>query len=873
MSVLLALSILSGIYAPLELTTFAAETEQLDAVGADEEEAATGSQIYAFLNYIDMTKPNDGNKQNYNLELVFKNENVRDDNYYKGPYTDFADIEYVTTAYTFDSTGRPAKTWNYNQWTPTNTSEQYRLQWRKDSNNGDYIRKVTFKNKIAPKSIAGWFSGLRYLVKFENFENLDVSQCENMAFAFWGMNTGYRGDNITDGTENLSNKYLKSLDLSGGDTAKCRNFDCFINSSYLETLDLSNLSFAGLNDNIVDVGGYGTVAYDTNGKRTSGYPAATCTMRTVSCLVYNCTGLQTIKLDNFDFADIEFLSSFIVNTGVSKIDLSKIKNDPIHVTSAESMFSSNRKLTEIVFGTEENKFEIGTEPMYLGYPRNGNIDPFRPNDKNSSGNYIENGYKADSLWLGSFFANCSSLETVDLEYLFINGFGKKADGSSYPANSNDRENANLGNGFRPQLNNFFSDCTSLERIDNLPKLGFKPNYSGAWPTRMMFQNCQSLTEIDLSTYYANLGGPYQFQNCRSLKKLDLSNMGRALIEANSWYTTTYDVMSKGFQSYYDSNKTKPNVFEGCTELSEVTLSPYYYGAVPHANSSTATSRNEVEAEKVLTYTPNNTYTSVEKDIPPVDPDALWVKIKDPDEEDFSLDMLDGYYYKPGRTDRDRNTALESSTLYPVNGEPLQTTELFGNYKPHYAGTWVRASKIALMSKGAAPARQTIDGAVGLKVNYDPDEIRDPIRPGYEFLGWYATDENGVEKNLAEQLAANQDEDPDNDEVIAAWAYYAKWKEHKYNLVLNGNLGTTTIHNEETGEDETADSFTAKTDLPYSEYFELNNTMFTRSGYVLSGWNTRPNGSGDEYAANESVEGSPPLTALRSHSMPSGTNPT
>lgn len=726
------------------------------------------------------------------------------------------------------------------------------------SHQGDDIRKVTFKNKIAPKSIAGWFYCLRYLCKIENFENLDVSQCENMAFAFWQMNTGAPGYNIMDGTENLSNKYLKSLDLSGWDTTKCRNFDCFLYSGKLESLDLSNFSFAGLNDNIVDVGGNGTVAYDANGKRTSGYPPYTGAMRTVTCFVYNSYDLQTVKLDNFDFADVEFINSFLVNTSVTKLDLSKIKNDPIHVTSAESMFSTNSKLTEVIFGEEGNPFEIGTEPRYLGYPRNGGIDPFRPNDKNSygkySGQYCDNGFnKSTGIWLGSFFYKCSSLETVDLKYLHINGFGKKADGTSYPANSPDygqegfdRENPNLGNGVRPQLNSFFADCTSLERIENLDNLGFKTATNGNWSTRMMFQNCKSLTEIDFSDYWANLGGPLQFQNCISLKKLNLANMGRSIITDNYWYTTTYDAMSRGFQSYYDSNKTKPNVFEGCTELSEVTLSPYYYGAVPHANSTDAdTARPAVSADKVLTYAPSG-YTSIEKDIPPVDPDALWIKIKNPKEDAFQLDELSGNYYKSGRTTNGRNTALESSELYPVNGTPLTTLELFGDYKPHYAGTWVRTSKIALNAKGATPARQTFDGAVGRPVSYDPDAIQTPVRPGYVFLGWYATDENGDEKKLDVQLAANKDSDPDNNEVFSAWAYYAKWKENKYNLILNGNSGATVI------DGESVSSYTARENLPYSEYFELNNSMFTRDGYVLSGWNTRPNGSGDEYAANESV---------------------
>ena len=113
-------------------------------------------------------------------------------------------------------------------------------------------------------------------------------------------------------------------------------------------------------------------------------------------------------------------------------------------------------------------------------------------------------------------------------------------------------------------------------------------------------------------------------------------MGRSMVASNYWYTSAYDdYMSKGFQSYYDSNKTKPNVFEGCTELSEVSLSPYYYGAVPAAIRNSDGSRKGLTADQVLTYAPSG-YSSIEKDIPPVDPDALWVKIKNPEDGAFNL---------------------------------------------------------------------------------------------------------------------------------------------------------------------------------------------------------------------------------------------
>ncbi|MBQ3330729.1 MAG: hypothetical protein IJG87_06075 [Ruminococcus sp.] len=184
-SLLLVLAVMVSLV-PFNLTVSAEESE----------EAAEGSQIYAFLNYIDMSRPADSSdgiakKADYNLELVFKNENVKDSNYFAGPYTDFADTEFVTTTYKFDTSGRPNPSWNYDQWNPNSkTSKDVLAPWIKDAsrkykdkdgkiqtNVGDNIRSVNFKNKIAPKSIAGWFYYCRYLAKFKNFENLDTSKC------------------------------------------------------------------------------------------------------------------------------------------------------------------------------------------------------------------------------------------------------------------------------------------------------------------------------------------------------------------------------------------------------------------------------------------------------------------------------------------------------------------------------------------------------------------------------------------------------------------------------------------------------------------------------------------------------------------------
>ena len=169
---------------------------------------------------------------------------------------------------------------------------------------------------------------------------------------------------------------------------------------------------------------------------------------------------------------------------------------------------------------------------------------------------------------------------------------------------------------------------------------------------------------------------------------------------------------------------------------------------------------------------------------------------------------------------------------------------------------MRTSKITLDANGGNTSRQSISGSVGLPVEYDPAEIEQPERVGYDFIGWFAEDEEGNEYNLAEQLAANKDGNPENDQVFTAWTYYAKWKEHHYTLKLNGNGGTTEIGDKNVTEynnDNTrAVEYIAKTELGYDDFYELSNKLFEREGYVLSSWNTRSNGEGEKFTGNDSV---------------------
>ena len=106
-----------------------------------------------------------------------------------------------------------------------------------------------------------------------------------------------------------------------------------------------------------------------------------------------------------------------------------------------------------------------------------------------------------------------------------------------------------------------------------------------------------------------------------------------------------------------------------------------------------------------------------------------------------------------------------------------------------------------------------------------------IREIRESLGYPLDQISGfTEKQGGTQLLVNQ--------PITQSTYYAQYTEHNYNLVLKAN-----------GPKDTADI--TKT-LKYSEIYHLSEDAFTYEGHVLTGWNTRKDGSGESYDANDDI---------------------
>ena len=360
------------------------------------------------------------------------------------------------------------------------------------------------------------------------------------------------------------------------------------------------------------------------------------------------------------------------------------------------------------------------------------------------------------------------------------------------------------------IGSMFNNCPELKSV-NLGNL----KSSGETQLCFMFKGCKSLEEVDLSGWKVSSPGTMMemFNGCTSLKRVDFGsaeNWGKTTRNwtYNGYYERAYEYMFQDCVSLESLDLTCVkgalicgSMFKGCTGLKEVDLS---YAGVGRDGSTTA-SPDLTDKANIFEDCGELSWIKLSADGWPaagkagtsMPPKTTWKKIDDPGKD----------------------------TKLPAD-------ELFLNFKSDYAGTWIADSNINFKGNGGSPKFQLVPGNKGFQLDFDEDEVV-ASRNGYDFKGWYTDEEGGTQIHSGD--------------IPDQWSYYAHWDEHHYTLKLNGNGGTTEKNN------ETVTEFTAADNLGYDDFYELSNTLFKKEGSVLSSWNTRPNGTGTQYAANDSVD--------------------
>lgn len=594
-------------------------------------------------------------------------------------------------------------------------------------------------------------------------------------------------------------RILEFRNLENLDTSNCKDmsyaFYCSTSESWaydvpeVYTLDFSHFDTSNVEeiDNFIRINSLKTLNLsDFNLNK----------VKWMQSFVTYCGWLTDIDLTGFDLSEVNLINSFITNCkALESLDLDSV--NPTSAHDAMNFFVNDSALKSI-------KFPEGFSP--------GRDFPTTPTEApagydgltyTSSGKTYIAGSGLSRVRLNSMFSGCSSLEEIDF-----------ADWDTFYTTS---DNAMSARNY--EMASLFKGCKSLARIKNIDHLIINENNASGWTHRYMFEGCESLESIDLSNSKSFIGGPGIFKGCTNLRKLDLSGLG-----INWWKNTWYYTNSMKFNELDGANGV--NIYDGCEELSEISFSQYY----PPKNQI-------LSGSNTIGYGVNK---PIERE---------WIKIAQPE------DIENTYYYYTksdgSKGEKQRYPVSNGSggytwkyivddyhDLVPVN-TTKSTYELFCDFQPEYAGTWVAVSKITFNAKGGKPSQQSVEGARGMNLNIPEGTLTEPTRNGYTFKGWFYEDENGVEHEFV------------NNTIAKSWSYYAKWEPIKYNIVLHSN--------------ETPDVTKTISNVKYDDFVPLSSSEFTSSdsSKILAGWNTSAAGNGEDFAANESVD---KLTTIDGHTV-------
>ena len=412
-----------------------------------------------------------------------------------------------------------------------------------DGDNTNIIKKVVFDASFAnvrPTSCCEWFNGCTDLTTIEGIGYLNTENVTDMSGMFWGCTA------------------LTTLDVSKFDTKNVTNMSdmfhwCFV----LTTLDVSN--------------------FDTQN------------VTNMSSMFYGCHALTTLDVSNFDTQNVTNMSNMFSGCkALTTLDVSNF--DTKNVTDMSWMFSFNSALTTIYasdkFVTTACKLDGS---MFAGCT---NLVGAVPYDKNKKGKEMANyttgyfTYKAPTETYAVFDEATNTLTFKRDNNKPAGAFALNEDYNApgwYKPND-DVSNANIikkvvfdasfANARPTSCYKWFCGCQDLTNIEGIEYLNTEnvTNMDG------MFQNCKSLTTLDLSRFdtknVTNISG--MFYACHALTTLDVSNfdtknvtdMSHMFFECSA--LTTLDI-----SNFNTENVTNMSgMFWGCAALTTLDLSHF-----------------------------------------------------------------------------------------------------------------------------------------------------------------------------------------------------------------------------------------------------------------------------------------------------------
>ena len=652
-------------------------------------------------------------------------------------------------------------------------------------------------------------------------------------FAYSGIEQIELGKLNFSNARNVDNMFyscshLERVDLTGIDTSHIVSmYYMFSNCSSLTDIDFSAFSFEKTTDISSMFANTAIKAADITSWNTE-------SIKSADSLFYNCRSLKTANLEGLDFSSTKRLSSMF--RGCSELETVNLNNVLLGSNvSLSGMFSSCSKITSIDFGSIglNGVSTGGYFEMFYGCSSLEYLDLSSIDMRNQSGvtTYLD-------LFGGTYYPHLDTIiigenywiDGIDYSYISFPGdrWVNTDTGDTYLTKD---MKTTVVSGFDPGTYTRADVCFLLyDSGDAVLQSGQDPD-----PERGNIVAILTNTGIEskpASTYTYGISAPwnnYATDITRFIIKDPVS-----VLTLESWFSGMTNLESiEGLEKIDTSKAGSLNgMFRNTTSLKEVDLSTFDTGNVKNITDMFSNSGvHKITGFETLNFNALKTKSY---------PYANNIFYRTANIHSLNLSSLSGINCIPALSNSpalchitipegfDFNETITGGELFNQEwirldtGETFTSQDLFATYdgtEGTPAATYSRAIDISFHANGGKTDTAKKSGSFGLPIG----ELPSATRKGYVFEGWFTQKKGGTEI--------------DTESIIDRDTYYAHWIPITYTLRLNANG---------------AEQESFEVELSYPESYTLP-AGFTRSGYHLTGWNTRSNGRGANYPAGDAVQ--------------------
>ena len=596
---------------------------------------------------------------------------------------------------------------------------------------------------------------------------------------------------------------LKSLDVSSFNTSAVTSMaSMFSACSSLKSLDVSSLDTSAVtNMNAMFFGCWMLTSLDVSSFDTKA-------VTSMDKMFYYCTSLKSLDVSSLDTSAVTSMASmFRECKSLTSLDVSKF--DTSAVTSMNEMFRDCSSLTSLDVSSFNTSAVTSMASMFYNCRSLTSLDvsSFDTSAVTSMVQMFCGCRSLTSLDVSKFatsavtsmdkmFCDCSSLKSLDVSL-----FDTKAVTS---------------------MDKMFYYCSSLKSLD-------VSSFNTKAVTNMdfMFGACSSLTSLDISSFdtKAVTSMDYMFYYCSSLKSLDVSKFATSAVTSMVLMFCGCSSLTSLDVSKFDTSAvtTMQAMFSGCSSLTSLDVSKFDTSAVTNMDSmfGGCSSLTSLDLSSFNTSAVTDMYHMFGgcSSLTSLDLSSFNTKAV----KRMGSMFVGVNIFTLGKNFKFKTGALPTSTWRGLNQDKDYTdTELQSTYDgTTMADTYAKYIDIKFDALGGKSSESKKSGYIGIAFDSLPTVVP---KTGYDFAGWFTEKTGGTELKIGEPVTQK--------------TYYAQYRDHTYSLVLKPN-----------GPKDTADITKS---LKYSELYRLPEDAFSYEGYKLVGYNTRRDGSGENYSVNDMV---------------------